>query len=1507
MKKRRLNLAWLSGVMFGTLAFLVVCYGIRHFQIKRNCKIFLNLADQAEAKKDAAKLDENLRRYVRLNPKDPNGLVRYVMHQSEPGRWENANSQTKLAIYQKLIQATEYAPERKDVWERLVLLGIANRRYKDTLVPIKNHLLKDAPNNPEFLEYEALCHNKLGNFEDADRCLRKAREEAPQRLSTYLVMVMNAESMIDNKKTPIQNAEPIMNEMVVNNPQDARAYFSRATWRTNQLADLERKRSAGQVVDLDAMQNLKDLIQQDYDHALLLEPNNSSILLRFADYSKRTGMTERARTLLQQGLEDPGADVNFSRELAILEYQTGNPQLGLKILYDAVRAQESLIKTMPKGQTDSLNLSLLDLKFLLAEWGLNRDNDDLVNNDDVAVLIADLKASKKFSTSRISYLEAQYDFTNKNWPEVVSKLGKIRSLLNADKEKLQRLDYLLGVAHSQLQSPEKALQSFQDCLINNKNLVIAYNAQKNLALSLRSLNRLPEAIVELRKIAIKPNVVRTDQILFAEFLLQWNIANPAQQRNWGEFDKILRAIETDEPLFLPAIVLRLQQFNVENRNDEYAQLLRSARVEHPDNLQLFDMEYRLALSQKNWLAAEQMIAAERQARGDSVESRVHEGLLIVSRETQANAKTLLAPLSLPVPEWSSLQQASLAAQFSEFYTQIQAYDKADECLNRAKTAIPSNSGLILKQIQIAMQKVAMQSEPSERVKELLKEYSKLNTENATWNLETARLIYLESFQGERKNRLMDSEAFNDAIRHLKAANQQRTNWDELHYLWGDVLNRHGDLKDSLDEYMAALNAGAKQSIIATKAVDLLMNFFFRYEDADNLLKRLHTSGFSFNNQLLQEEINLALILGRQEQALLLMQALPDETAGTPSGPQFLSSAWRGDKYLALREYKNAEVQYRRALLQNREDPRVIPALLAALMGQGELESARQAFEEALKSIDMKKYPSILAYCYENLGENTLAEKYHRETFESLPQDFDKKFDLIAYLRRRNQFDEAQTELRKIIAELKSRTDNDATTQKYRIRGLLSLADILYTKRQSLPESLDFVNQSLELIGTSESRSSSERETALRLKTRILEKLGNKDDYEQAITILETLAFKPPFTQLKLEDRKLLSKLYTLLGDTTRSRNVLIETVAKIKTDQRYDLFQAELLKELVLQSLNNKEDSVAKDYLSRLKQLAPDALSTKETEVRVLESNNKLDEIQKIINGAVDKYPDEKNIFIWAAELYEFVADRNINNEKTRPLANDFYREAERLYSRYVDLVPENFWLLSAFQLKTEHINEGLDLLNANLDKIQFQHLNVVTRNLMSNHRPEAKSAAKPLCAIFVARIPAMNDTDQTNLQSLMADLLAWSGDDKGAKAIHVKLVAENGNNYVILNNYAFFLALSDDNTIIALQQIDRAILLAGPLADLLDTRGYVQLCSGRSSLAVTSFQAAVNTRESAERYFHLAVAHSKSDPKQPKIAFKAYERAVELGLRESMVIHRREQNYYKQLIKFFKDAALLK
>jgi len=76
----------------------------------------------------------------------------------------------------------------------------------------------------------------------------------------------------------------------------------------------------------------------------------------------------------------------------------------------------------------------------------------------------------------------------------------------------------------------------------------------------------------------------------------------------------------------------------------------------------------------------------------------------------------------------------------------------------------------------------------------------------------------------------------------------------------------------------------------------------------------------------------------------------------------------------------------------------------------------------------------------------------------------------------------------------------------------------------------------------------------------------------------------------------------------------------------------------------------------------------------------------------------------------------------------------------------------------------------------------------------------------------------------------------------------------VALNNLAWVLA-NRKPTAEALEIAQKAIALAGPIPDLLDTRAKVYMALGRAPEAIQDLEDAINEAPTALRYFQLALA----------------------------------------------------
>ncbi len=150
-------------------------------------------------------------------------------------------------------------------------------------------------------------------------------------------------------------------------------------------------------------------------------------------------------------------------------------------------------------------------------------------------------------------------------------------------------------------------------------------------------------------------------------------------------------------------------------------------------------------------------------------------------------------------------------------------------------------------------------------------------------------------------------------------------------------------------------------------------------------------------------------------------------------------------------------------------------------------------------------------------------------------------------------------------------------------------------------------------------------------------------------------------------------------------------------------------------------------------------------------------------------------------------------------------------------------------------------------------------------------------------------------LKMHLADLYDLRGEyEKAADEYREVLKVEPGN-VVALNNLAFLLSQQTGQGREALQYIDAAVNGIGRRADLLDTRGSVELALGQTQTALADFTEAVNDAPTGTRLFHLARAQYEARDRES--AAKTLQRAkADFGLQPSSV-HPTEQQFCQTLM----------
>jgi tetratricopeptide (TPR) repeat protein len=128
-----------------------------------------------------------------------------------------------------------------------------------------------------------------------------------------------------------------------------------------------------------------------------------------------------------------------------------------------------------------------------------------------------------------------------------------------------------------------------------------------------------------------------------------------------------------------------------------------------------------------------------------------------------------------------------------------------------------------------------------------------------------------------------------------------------------------------------------------------------------------------------------------------------------------------------------------------------------------------------------------------------------------------------------------------------------------------------------------------------------------------------------------------------------------------------------------------------------------------------------------------------------------------------------------------------------------------------------------------------------------------------------------TALRVSLADCYQQCNERDKAIAAYRDVLSREPNNIVALNNLAWTLATDRDQSREALDLVQRAIDLAGPIDDLLDTRARIRFESGDAQAGLRDLIEAVSEVPTATRLADLADMHRKAG--QADLADRALER----------------------------------
>jgi tetratricopeptide (TPR) repeat protein len=621
---------------------------------------------------------------------------------------------------------------------------------------------------------------------------------------------------------------------------------------------------------------------------------------------------------------------------------------------------------------------------------------------------------------------------------------------------------------------------------------------------------------------------------------------------------------------------------------------------------------------------------------------------------------------------------------------------------------------------------------------------------------------------------------------------------------------------------------------------------------------------------------------------------------------------------------DAENELRQAVELSKNDPVRWITLVKVLAETKQPDKAEKAFKEAKTNLAPLTEPTpslafaecceLVGRAYESVGSADAVKTWYGEAKSWLEKAQRAQPNNLSITRRFTQFllqtkqsNEAESLLEAILN--RGSSDNKTADEVAWARRALALTRIAKGDPEQARKALALFDATDQTGATNKALEEAEDARAL---ARVLEAQKTPEHRKRAIEIMNSLVGKSPNN---FDDRLLLAQLYEVAGDWPKAREQYDELITRSEKQEdpatriRRPAYFDQFIKSLIRhrQGSENQELTKAQDLVDKLKRLQPDDLNPLVLEVMINRAQSEFEKSAalKLTQNPLEEEAARKraqNYLDKATGLIQAFANRpNLTPAKLATLADQAERLneldlAEKLLRQIWDKsrTPRVTMALAAFYGRQGRVKPALDLcaplwpISSDLEVLAVVCLEVVLR---PSNDPEPADLQRVISWLTQALNQAR---PSTTLMVFLANLQDRHGDYQEAEKLYRRALERGDPNWMSLNNLAWLLALQDGgNKKDALEYINRAIDLKGPLPDFLDTRGIVYLAAGENQRAITDLEKAVADDPSPPKYFHLAEAYLKANKVEEA---KKNWRAANIKQLQKSGLHPLEQKTYNKV-----------
>jgi tetratricopeptide (TPR) repeat protein len=1132
----------------------------------------------------------------------------------------------------------------------------------------------------------------------------------------------------------------------------------------------------------------------DLDHALELDPQHLDAILQ---------LTAADRDVAQK---NPTAARERYQYVIAAHPDNARAYLGLARLQQSGKEHAETIATLERGVkavgvNDQVSLQLALVSAYLSAGEL--DQADLAMTEAGSQLEQTERRVNRATSSRLRMeldsLRATWHIEKRQFPQAIATLRRVlsdspRAVTKEDVARRAQLWMQLGYSYAALRHWDQAAMAFQEATALQPQVIAPQFAA---AKAWQSAGRLDEAVREFRRAALRPDATEEVWAALVEAEIRQQVTNPAKSRDWGTVESNIREAQKRFPQSETVAALGMQVSDLVHGTHQAFTVMEKALADAPSNPAIAEQLMLAYEATGEPEKANEVLARFGKESSDATDVLLLRAALLLARNKNGEAKELLA---------EALRNAADTRQDKILFVLANVAMRMDD----------------LEEATRILTELASRADRSEELLEMLADLA----------LETRDLDKLVHWENElrqqegsdgtlwrfyRAQRFINDTGDNVAARLADADTlaaeiiRSRPMWTMGKVVQGQIAQKRGQTERAIEAYRGAIQLGETRTFVreqlavllfTTGAIDELQEFLTELGDAVNRSQRL--ANIAISTRIRNGNSTDALQLARQQ-----VERRPIDA---------LSHVALGQALIAAGKTSEAAAAFRQATVVAPSDVKAWQALFGFWITENNPAEAQKTLEELAKAVDISERDLLPLMAQDQLllgNESAAVEAFHK-LLKLAPDD-------VAVLRTAGRFfvsrDPAVAEdcLRRAV---QLRPDESLPH--------LDLAAFLIDRGDDKQ-----LAEAAQLLGSSIHTKADPR--GQQLMARLCLRRGEAGDHQRGIDILQELVGRGEGTD---EDRLLLIELCQREGKSQEAQEQAFVLASRKRAEPRHIARYVELL-------LRDGRSIEAGTWLEKLAAVDPDNFTTLSLRVRYLGANNRQAEIESLaeafLQRALDNAksdPDKTRILRAVGNLY---AQANLDTA------------AERTLRKALAQDPNEYPALALWLAGHARTSEAVELCERAAAADDSARAATVLAQALTLARPDAELAkrADPIFEKALGR----HGQDADLLLTLATLRLVEERDAEGITLLR-RLVAADRRNAMAANNLANALGENSETRQEALQLVDQAINQAGPLPELLDTKGTLLLFSGDTEGAIRVLQDATRRSTADPRHlFHLALA----------------------------------------------------